>query len=121
MGVTVPGFVENFLNHVHVATKGFSIALPFVSAGLAAHFAYENVEWLHDHIERHQNLGFVTAAILADLAVWRWRSIRGGKGFGVTRPYLTLMLHGLAIPGFTGFLGSNLKLEWGIEVRGIAR
>lgn len=89
--------------------------------GLAAHFAYENVERLHDPIERHQNLGFVTTAIFAGLAAWRWRSVRGGKDVGGTRLYLVLMLLGLAVLGLTGFLGGNLNLEWGVGVRGITR
>lgn len=89
--------------------------------GLAAHFAYENVERLHDPIERHQNLGFATTAIFVGLAAWRWRSLRLGKDVGGTRLYLILMLSGLAVLGLTGFLGGSLNLEWGVGVRGITR
>ena len=89
--------------------------------GLAAHFAYENVERLHDPIERHQNLGFVSTAIFAGLAAWRWRSLRLGKDAGGTRLYGILMLVGLAVLGLTGLLGGNLNLEWGVGVKGITR
>ena len=89
--------------------------------GLAAHLAYENVERLHDPIERHQNLGFATTAIFLGLAAWRWRSLRLSKDVGGTRLYLILMLVGLAVLGLTGLLGGNLLSNWGDGVRGATR
>ena len=89
--------------------------------GLAAHLAYENVERLHDPIERHQNLGFATTAVFVGLTAWRWRSLRLGKDIGGTRLYLLLLLAGLVVLGLTGFLGGNLNLDWGVGVRGVTR
>lgn len=92
--------------------------LPATISGLIAHFPYEATE-LHDVIESHQLLGFVTTLLFVALTIWRWQSRRSGRDIGASMPYLAVLTVGLVLLFFLGETGGDLVYEYGINVRGI--
>ena len=97
---------------------GVLFMIPAVITGGISHIPYEKTP-LHDVIEIHESLAFVTTLYFTGLLIVRWRSIRKNRDMGNSWIFLGIMALGMALLILTGGNGGNLVYQHGINVRGI--
>jgi uncharacterized membrane protein len=97
-------------------TLGLVAAAAAVVTGLLAEDIVPQFPVIHETVERHETLAFVTLGAFALLFLWR--ILKGGKFFIRFRAYyLALALIGLLSLGATAYYGGELVYKFGVGIQ----
>lgn len=92
---------------------GVPTAIAAVVSGLLAEDSVPQFPVIHETVERHETLAFVTLGVFAILFLWRF--LKDGKFFARWRPfYIALAVIGILILGATAYYGGELVYKFGV-------
>jgi uncharacterized membrane protein len=95
--------------------SGVLAGIAAVVSGLLAEESVPQFPVIHEIVERHETLAFVTLGVFAILFLWRF--LKGGKFFARWRAfYLALAVIGILILGATAYYGGELVYKFGVGV-----
>jgi uncharacterized membrane protein len=92
---------------------GVLLGIAAVISGLLAAESVPQFPVIHEAVERHEALAFVTLGVFAILFLWRF--LRNGNFFERWRPfYLALAIIGIFILGAAAYYGGELVYKFGV-------
>jgi uncharacterized membrane protein len=92
---------------------GVLTGIAAVVSGVLAEASVPQFPVIHETVERHETLAFVTLGVFAILFLWRF--LRNGKFFARWRAfYLALAAIGIFILGATAYYGGELVYKFGV-------